>query len=233
MGLIFFGNSFSQNSTPVVVGALKDVMWKGELFAKVDLDTFSNKKHLYAMGPLENLKGEILVIDGKSYQSEYINDSVIVTETFQIKAPFLGYAYIEKWKEIKVSTKVINLQNINDFMTKINKTPHKFGLTPNQAFFFKIEAEIDWASYHIMNLPDNTEVNSPEIAHKLGQKHIEIKNKSVELIGFFSTQHQTIFTHKNSYTHIHIITKERDHLGHLDQVNLKKGSVKLFIPSQS
>jgi len=47
-----------------IVGVMKSFMRKGELFATIDLDTLSNKPHLYGMGPVEFLTGEITVITG-------------------------------------------------------------------------------------------------------------------------------------------------------------------------
>ena len=39
-------------------GALKNMMHKGDVSAKADLSDFENSEHLYAIGALENLKGE-------------------------------------------------------------------------------------------------------------------------------------------------------------------------------
>ena len=46
-----------------VVSAMKDAMWKGELYSKIDLDTISNKSGLYGLGPVSNLTGEIMLYD--------------------------------------------------------------------------------------------------------------------------------------------------------------------------
>jgi acetolactate decarboxylase len=43
-----------------VAGAMKNVMWKGQLFGTIDLDTIFNKQHLYGLGPVEYLTGELL-----------------------------------------------------------------------------------------------------------------------------------------------------------------------------
>ena len=55
-----------------IVGQMKDVMKKGKLFGNINLDTIENKEHLYGLGPIEYLTGEILIIDGKSYQSNVL-----------------------------------------------------------------------------------------------------------------------------------------------------------------
>ena len=46
-------------------GALMNVMHKGDISAKDDLRDLSSQKHLFALGAVEDLQGEILVLDGK------------------------------------------------------------------------------------------------------------------------------------------------------------------------
>jgi acetolactate decarboxylase len=78
-------------------------------------------------------------------------------------------------------------------------------------------------------LPKGTKVSSPEEAHQ-GQVNFEIKNEQSDLVGFFSTAHQSIFTHHDTYIHVHLITADRQKMGHLDKVIFKKGTMKLFLP---
>jgi len=54
-------------STVQISGAMRNVMWKGELFGTIDCDTIADKTHLYGLGPVEYLTGEILIIDGVGY----------------------------------------------------------------------------------------------------------------------------------------------------------------------
>lgn len=63
-------NKSRNDSFPAVkiVGAMKDVMWNGQLWPKISLDTIVNTKGLYGLGPVEYLAGELLIIDGKSYR---------------------------------------------------------------------------------------------------------------------------------------------------------------------
>ena len=74
-----------------IVGEMKNVMWKGQLYGNIKLDTITNKTNLYGLGPLEYLSGEILIIDGKAYKSTVVSDTTMkVEETYDIKAPFFA-----------------------------------------------------------------------------------------------------------------------------------------------
>ena len=215
-------NQKANNSIVKIAGAMKNVMHKGELFATIDLDTIKNKTHLYGLGPVEYLKGEILILDGKSYQSSMADDgSIKMEETFKTKAPFFVYANVEKWNEITLPDSIQNIKQLETFLdqnTKNHPRPFAFRLTTN----------LDSCSIHIVNLPTGTPVHSPEDAHK-NQKTFELQNEHVELIGFFSTEHQGIFTHHDTYVHIHLISDDRKQMGHVDNLKMKKGTAKLFI----
>lgn len=206
-----------------VVGQMKDVMWKGKLQGKIDLDTINNKKNLYAFGPVEYLAGEILVIDGKSYKSTVISETNMkVEETYDIKAPFLAFANISRWTEQKLPDSIQNIKQLEHYLNL---------QTRNDAwpFMFKLAGTVEEATIHIVNLPKGSTVSSPAEAHQ-GQVNYKLNNEESEIMGFFSTQHKTIFTHHDTFLHMHLITKDRKKMGHLDEVLFKKGKMKLFLP---
>ena len=56
-------------SSVKVVGQMRDVMWKGELEGKISTDSI-NHPTSYGLGPIEYLKGEVLLFEGKTYISK-------------------------------------------------------------------------------------------------------------------------------------------------------------------
>lgn len=218
--------SFAQQNnntegSPIIIGAMKNVMWKGQLYGTIDIDTISNKQHIYGLGPIEYLAGEILLVDGRGYKSVVVNDTTMqVTETFAVKAPFFGYANIKSWAERKLPDSISTLQQLENYLDLATKNYPR-------PFFFRLTAIVDDAVIHVVNLPKGTKVSSPEDAHQ-GQKNFTIKNKAVELFGFFSTKHKAIFTHHDTNMHIHLITDDRKQMGHLDKLVIKWGTAKMF-----
>lgn len=208
-----------------VVGEMKNVMWKGQLYGNIKLDTISNKTNLFGLGPVEYLAGEILIIDGKSYKSTVVSDTTMkVEETYEIKAPFFGYANISKWTEQTLPDSIQSIQQLEQYLDNLTKS----SLRP---FMFKLTGTVEKATIHIVNLPKGSKVSSPDEAHK-GQKNYELKNEESEIIGFFSTEHKAIFTHHDTYLHMHLMTTDRQKMGHLDEVLLKKGTIKLYLPTE-
>jgi acetolactate decarboxylase len=207
-----------------IVGAMSNVMHKGQLTATINLDTLSHKAHLYGVGPLENLAGEALLLDGHGYESKMINDSTMkVTETFSMKAPFFVYTQVDPWQEVEVPDSLSTLPELEKFLDEITqKYP--------RPFCFRLAALADTAVIHVVNLPKGKKVHSPEDAHQ-GQREFVLTNKTVEMVGFFSKEHQGVFTHHDSYVHIHLITFDKRLMGHLERFVLRPHSAILLLPT--
>lgn len=204
-----------------VVGAMKDAMWKGELYSKINLDTINRKKGLYGLGPQTELTGELLIIDGKSYVSKVESDTTMtVQETFKTGAPFFVFGNVNEWKSIKVPKTVVDMSALESFIDEQSKTMKR-------PFAFKISGKVSKATIHIQNLPSGSKVSSPQEAH-VGQVNYEIQDDLVDMVGFFSTEHKTVFTHHDTFMHLHLITKDRLKMGHLDHVTLE--DITLFLP---
>ena len=79
--LLFASCTKSTNTSSIkVVGEMRDVMWKGDLEGKIATDSL-NYKETYGLGPIEFLKGEILLVDITA--SVFIHDVCLIYE-FQI-----------------------------------------------------------------------------------------------------------------------------------------------------
>jgi acetolactate decarboxylase len=222
--LSFFIQLSATAQIPKITGAMRNVMWKGELAGLIQIDTISNKKGLYGLGPLEYLQGEILILDGITYVSkvkEIKSMEVFVTEN--VKAPFFGYDNIHEWKEISLSKQVKDLKSLEKFIDQYNRSN-------DLPFFFKLEGKIKDANIHIVNLPAGSVVKSPDDAHQ-GQVNYQLKDKLVTLIGFFSRKHKAVFTHHDTFMHIHLITQDKDMMGHLEEITFLAKDFKLFIPA--
>lgn len=203
---------------------MQNVMRKGELFGTISLDTIHNKINLYGLGPVEYLKGELLIIDGKSYVSSVNTDGTIkMEETFEIKAPFFVYSNVSEWEEFSLPKRVKTMNDLDAFLDELR---NNF----NKPFAFKLTGKFKQIDFHIQNLPDGTIVKSMKDAHQGQGKYIEKRIKG-DIVGFFSTKHQRIFTHHDSYIHIHFLSEDKTKMGHIDGLVLGNKS-KLFLPKE-
>jgi acetolactate decarboxylase len=204
-----------------ITGAMKDVMWNGQLEGKIDLDTISDRTGLYGLGPESYLTGEVLINNGKSYVSRVTSDTTMsVTRSFEVTAPFFVYAHVKKWKKVSLPSEVKTIKDLEQYLDK-QTTNYK------RPYVFKLKGRVKNAVIHIQNLPSGTKVSSPQEAHK-GQVKYQLTEEESEIVGFFSTEHQGIFTHHDSYLHMHLLTKDERSMGHADALEL--GRMVLYLP---
>ena len=214
-------NEISSYSDIQIAGAMRNVMWKGELQGLLELTELQDKNGLYGLGPESFLRGELLINDGQSYVSRVTSDSSMTVEkTSSVSAPFFVYGYVNEWREMELPVQVKDISQLERFLDDQTKTFKR-------PFAFKLKGIVDAADIHVQNLPEGTEVSSPEEAHQ-GQTDYHLSNEPVDIIGFFSTNHQGVFTHHDSYLHMHLITNDETMMGHLDAVTF--GNMKLYLP---
>ena len=212
---------FRVEGGPVAIGAMRQVMWEGKLEGQVSLDTLNPKKGLYGLGPESYLTGELLIDDGVVYVSRVTSDSTMVVEqTTEVSAPFFVYAHVDRWRSVSLPDSITNLKQFEYFLDKIT-------LREKRPFAFKLEGVISGAFIHVQNLPEGTTVSSPQQAHQ-GQTNYTVQNAPVSIIGFFSTQHQGVYTHHDSFVHMHLITADKQLMGHLDEASF--GTMTLYLP---
>ncbi|PKD16260.1 alpha-acetolactate decarboxylase [Salegentibacter salinarum] len=201
---------------------MKNVMMKGELGGSISLDSLANKG-VYGLGPIEFLRGELLLLDGIIYNSSVGDEnSMQVEEIESVKAPFFVYAEVSKWKSVSLPSSVTSLKSLEDFLDKLTPKNH-------EAFPFRLKGKINSADIHIVNLPKGSKVSSPKEAHE-GLTNYNLTDKKVEILGFFSRKHQAIFTHHDTFIHLHLITEDQKEMGHLDQVDFDPKNLKLYLP---
>lgn len=120
-----------------------------------------------------------------------------------------------------------SIQTIQQLEIYLDKTTK----TAKRPFMFKLNGRVESAIIHVVNLPKGSKVTSPEEAHE-GLTNFELENQHLDILGFFSTEHKAIFTHHDTFLHMHLLTTDKLKMGHLDEVKLEKGTVKLYLPAE-
>ena len=204
-------------------GALRTMM-SGNLEATISLDTLlsadeagSRKKHLYALGATENLKGEIQIFDSEPTNSVVIDSSLQINDSYAMKAALLVYAEVEKWEEFTIE----NITTKEDLEKRIFETATSHGVNVDQPFPFLLEGQVATLDWHVIDWKEGDTIHN----HK---KHIEsglngtLKDKEVTIIGFYSTKHKAVFTHHTTNMHLHFKTNDEKIAGHIDDLILEK-----------
>lgn len=203
------------------ISAMKNVMWNGELEAKIKFDTILPQKGLYGLGPLENLAGEITILDGVAYVSKIDDDQQIKVDiNNNVGAPFFVYSVSKDFESLKLPKDVVDLKTLDSYLQEYHDS--------NTDFLFKLDGKMEFTKIHVQNLKPNTKVSSPEEAHAK-QVNIKLNSINAELIGFYSNSAHGVFTHHDTNIHTHLITKDKKYMGHCDELKFNPKQVKLYI----
>lgn len=218
---------FAQNNQVKNIGSMTD-MGKENFAPHIKLDTIANKKHLFGMGPYGRMQGEISVFDGKPFYSSVDETGRgIVSANWEIESPFFVYANVENWNEYVVSTEFNSLENIQKMVAE---TAQKHGYDLKKPFPFRIVGTFQNMTTHIV-MPRSAEIKGYQAEKK--QADYVLENQQGELLGFYSENHQGIYTPKNSFIHVHFLSEDAATMGHLDKITQARADFRLLLPSKN
>jgi acetolactate decarboxylase len=213
-----------EESSPFQVkyaGALKDIMRKGDLAARIDLSDFHQAEHIYALGAVENLKGEILILDSKPLISTAQGGKLLVRETLEAQAALLVYTSVDRWRSFRVPDSVDTYSRLE---AHIEQVALNNGLSRDEPFPFLLVGGMQKIDWHVIDWATGDTEHSHE-KHKSSGPHGTLTGPAVTILGFFSRHHQGIFTHHTTYLHMHFVLKDRSLAGHVDDLVPQPGLV--------
>ncbi|NNL16052.1 MAG: decarboxylase [Flavobacteriaceae bacterium] len=205
------------------VGALKTIM-SGNIKPVISLDTLSKKRHLYALGAVDNLKGEIQIFDSKPSNSFVVDSSLQIKDSYNLKASLLVYAEIEEWEAIHIE----DSKTKNDLETQIFKIAKRQGIDIEKPFPFLLEGAIASLDWHVINWKDGDTIHNHK-KHKESGLNGTLKDRQVLILGFYSTKHKAIFTPHSTNMHMHFKTDDNARAGHIDDLSLNQ-TITLKLP---
>jgi acetolactate decarboxylase len=206
-------------------GAMKDMGTTYDL--KIWLDTLADKSTLYGMGPYDKMKGEIMVLRGiPFYVSAFADGKALVSQSWDIRSPFFVYSNVEKWKEFNFPDPVTSIQELQEKVAAI-ATANGYDL--NEPFAFRIAGQFDQVGTHVVT------PRSPEIEGyraNVNSQLFALDSTSGELLGFYSQQHQGVFTGSASFVHVHYLKADQTFMGHMNEIKTGANTLKLYLPKR-
>ncbi len=199
------------------VGTLHSAGAKNDLTDNAFLSKLSDAKNLYAIGPVSQLDGEITVIDGKCFIARVDqNGGESVVEDCSQQAPFLVYGHFSKWNNVKSN---VALTSMKDLKRRIMEILIENGVITEDPSAFLMEVDVEIMNYHIVTKNENIPLS--------------IQNKKVTLLGFYSKHHAGSFTQKGEQLHIHFLSIDKKHSGHVNDFKLRPNSKwKMAVPTR-
>ena len=214
-------------SFPVVryAGALRNVTELGDSSSHIYLDTILPHRRLYAIGALKGLSGQILVIDGRPYSSKInAKGRNKIKMNFDLEAPWLVYAHVRDWQQVELtSDSILTQQSLGSHIEKLARAK---GINVEKPFPFMLSGSFRKLDYHIDHL-----VKKNKSGHKKQpQTRFSLTDPNVIIVGFFSRNHQNVFTEPGSNVVMAFMTTTASQIGQIDQLTLKGKKVQLLLP---
>ncbi len=206
-------------------GALRTIM-SGNIQAVISLDSLSNKKNLYALGAVDNLKGEIQIFNSKPSNSFVIDGSLKIKDSYNLKAALLVYAEVEAWDSFQIEKS----KTKSELEEKIFKMAKSNGINLEKPFPFLLEGNVASLDWHVINWKEGDTIHNHK-KHKASGLNGTLRNTDVEILGFYSTKHKAVFTHHTTNMHMHFKTADTTTTGHVDDLLLNE-TITLKLPKQ-
>jgi acetolactate decarboxylase len=197
-----------------VYGALSKIMHEGARDGVVALSDVITEDHVYGLGAMENLDGEILIMDSNLLinRAKVGEKPTHQTEaTFETKALLLVTTQIKSWKNVTMKSNA----SYNSIDAEIKREAGIAGINIDKPFPFIIEGNFNKLAWHIISPQDKDGSHDDHLAKSWKRDDSNISGK---VMGFYSENHQAIFTHHTRFTHLHIWFESEGISGHVDDL---------------
>jgi len=191
----------------------------GDLRGHVELENLASAPHLYGLGPLEGLRGEVTIFESVPSIARIEQETVVTSASWSARACFLVWALVPAWFE-RVSDAIP--AGLDGIEREVIALAQGAGLDPARPMPFRVRATAVEATLHVLDKRDGLPHN-PE-RHEQAKVRRTLERAPVELVGFYSRQHRGIFTPGESNVHVHLRTEDGRMSGHLETIRLAAGA---------
>jgi acetolactate decarboxylase len=209
------------------VGAQKNIFVTGKAESVINLKEFAKHSHLYAIGPVEGLDGEITVFNSKPYVSKIRGEDYEVAHSFDCGAFFLSWTTQKEWQEIKIPEQI---QSYIDLQAFVKNQAALLGIDVTKPFPFLLSGTPKELKWHINIDRTNGQFITKELFSKSKQFFVS-KSEPIDVLGFYSENHAGLFINQYSPAikpdsgiknniHIHFISNVSKATGHIDDLTL-------------
>jgi acetolactate decarboxylase len=203
------------------VGGQRETIMNGKLAAALDLNTLVGRSHLYGIGPIEQLRGEVTIADSRPALARVAADGTVkVTQSFETGVPFFVWAEVPRWRQARIPAEVRSFGELERFVPRAAAAA---GLDAEEPLPFLVGGRQDLMEFHVLNRVGNGPHNME--THKKIQVTFELEKAEAIIVGFHSTRHRGVFTPGDSNVHMHFQTLDNSKSGHVQKLELGPGAV--------
>ena len=194
-----------------------------------EIEALSAVPHLYGLGPLEGLRGEVSIFGSVPSIARIEREMVVTAASWRARACFLVWAQVPAWFERSFDrSKEAIPAGLDGIEREVVALAREAGLDPDRPLPFRVRATAVEATFHVLDKRDGLPHN-PE-RHEQAKVRRTLERAAVELVGFYSRHHRGIFTPGESNVHVHLQTEDGRISGHLETIRLAPGA-RIAVPA--
>ena len=189
---------------------------------RVALEPLLGLKHLYAIGPIEGLRGELLVWDCTPFTSRMVGGVARVSVDRDVNAPYLVWSSVKEWREASVPDGARKLLSFEQWLPGAAR---KLGLDASKPFAFQVLGSVESATIHVVDLPAD-EVVTPA-SHEAAKRLVLLDRVPVQMLGFHAADDagaQGAWRRHDASIHVHLKNQLGTLMGHVDDFTLAEGA---------
>jgi acetolactate decarboxylase len=213
-----------------VHGSLRAMLHENQFGSQIDLATLPQSPHLFGLGALADLAGEVLVLEGRTYVSYPNGAHAATTEelpTASLGAALLVTTQVEAWDGFVVEAEIA----WEDFEATLRQWVERLGWDTQQRLPFQIIGRFPELQWHVIDGSRLQGGGGSHEQHLQAASRLQAQNAAARIVGFYSLQDQGVFTHRDAISHLHCLTSEPQQMGHVDRMVVPAGARVLF-PAQ-
>jgi acetolactate decarboxylase len=213
----------ASNSDVRVIGQMRRMFMAHDIGPNVDLrEILTREPHVYALGPLAGLTGEVTIIDSQVFTSKVNGQKQTLALDTSVKTVFLVYASVRGWRSITLPTNIVSEIDLATFLAQ------SMPVMTRSAFL--IRGKAIHLQYHVQDYHGKAEDLTHE-SHDKSKVLFQLFDCPMQLIGFFTNREEDggSFVHQGQTTHIHVLSEDHKAMGHLESVSLAPGA-RLLVP---
>ena len=150
----------------------------GKLAAAVDLRKLANTAHLYGLGPLEELRGEVTIVDSRPSLARVNSAGIVeVTQSYDGGAPFLVWAEVAAWRDLPIPADVRSFADLEAFVPRAAEST---GLDPQTPLPFMLRGRQTLVEFHVLNRVGDPPHSMEQ--HKKIQATFDLENVDATII---------------------------------------------------
>jgi len=208
------------------IGAQRETVMNGKLAASLDLRTLARTPHLYGLGPIEQLRGEVTIVNSRPALARIGPDGMVhVSESFDSGAPFFIWAEVPAWQSVAIPSHIRSYSDLEKF---VPEAANMAGLDSRTPLPFLLRGRARSIEFHVLNRVGDERHDLKK--HREIQAVFELEGVETTMVGFCSPGHRGIFTPMDSTIHIHFQSVGNGISGHIQKLKLAEDTM-LWLPS--